>query len=161
MPAPRTSPEVSADGTQRWLADGVPHREDGPAVIKPGGSRCWYRHGLRHREGGPAIEMSSGTVAYFDMGKRHRDDGPAIIFADGRSRWWVKGELHREDGPAIEDNDGVDSGRWYIRGRQLTDDEIAQRRREQAAREESIAIAGQMQQGLPRPLRCGKPLALK
>lgn len=36
------------NGKQRWLRDGIYHREDGPAWVQPyGHGSFWYRNGLR------------------------------------------------------------------------------------------------------------------
>jgi hypothetical protein len=44
------------DERQEWWANGVRHREDGPAVIfKQTGRKVWFDKGLLHRVDGPAI----------------------------------------------------------------------------------------------------------
>lgn len=44
------------DGNTRWRdADGVSHRDDGPALVCANGDELWYRHGQRHRIDGPAV----------------------------------------------------------------------------------------------------------
>ncbi|WP_374555157.1 hypothetical protein [Aquitalea pelogenes] len=51
----------------------------------------WYKDGLPHREDGPAIE-SSYSKEWFINGDRHREDGPAIEFKFLQSkRWFVYG----------------------------------------------------------------------
>lgn len=42
------------------MLNGVPHREDGPAIEFQNGTKSWYLHGKRHRTNGPAIENSLG-----------------------------------------------------------------------------------------------------
>lgn len=51
---------VNPRGTY-WTLNGVPHREDGPAIEYPDGDQRWYRNGGYHREDGPAVENASGT----------------------------------------------------------------------------------------------------
>jgi hypothetical protein len=82
----------------RALADdaiGVPHRDDGPAVVYPGGVQAWYRNGLRHRVGAPAVVYPGGVQAWYRNGLRHRVGGPAVERADGSREWWVHGTLIR------------------------------------------------------------------
>lgn len=55
-------------GEQRFLRDGVLHREDGPALVSREGDEHWYRHGLRHRVGGPAVTSRNGATRYFEHG---------------------------------------------------------------------------------------------
>ena len=61
---------INEYGEHRWLIKGtlVAHREDGPAIIKPGKYQAWCLHD-----------------------KYHRIDGPAIMYNDGRKFWWVDG----------------------------------------------------------------------
>lgn len=43
---------VDADGTRRWLKNGVPHSEgDTPAVVYPDGMMEWYTDGILDRDG--------------------------------------------------------------------------------------------------------------
>jgi len=53
---------VGNDKIQRWFANGVLHREDGPAVEYADGTKFWYRDGKYHREDGPAIVWPSWYV---------------------------------------------------------------------------------------------------
>jgi hypothetical protein len=53
MSSPMLTIERSKDRIS-YYADGVLHREDGPAIEHRSGIVIWYRHGLRHREDGPA-----------------------------------------------------------------------------------------------------------
>lgn len=39
------NPIVDKNGTQRWVMDGVLHREDGPAAIYKNGTRDWWFDG--------------------------------------------------------------------------------------------------------------------
>ena len=66
------------DGTQEWTRNGLPDREDGPAIITPDGSRFWYR-----------------------KGKLDRDDGPAVEHADGSREWHLRGKLQRVKFPPL------------------------------------------------------------
>src|SRR5688572_6577352 len=49
-------------------------------------------NGVLHREDGPAIEMADGTREWWVKGLRHRADGPAYIWADGSEEYWMAGE---------------------------------------------------------------------
>lgn len=83
----------------RALADdaiGVPHRDDGPAVVSSDECyKAWYRNGLRHRVGAPAVVYPGGVQAWYRNGKLHRIGGPAVVCADGSAEWWVHGTLIR------------------------------------------------------------------
>ena len=57
-----------ADGTKRWILNGVPHRLDGPAIERSDGSKEWFLNGEQHREGGPARELANGTK---QIGRAH------------------------------------------------------------------------------------------
>ncbi len=46
--------------TIRYTLNGVPHREDGPAIIYSDGYKSWWLNGILHREDGPAIEKPNG-----------------------------------------------------------------------------------------------------
>lgn len=39
--------EVYTNGSQFWLRDGRPHRDNGPAIVRANGSKFWYRGGVR------------------------------------------------------------------------------------------------------------------
>ena len=79
------------------------------------GSKYWKNaEGLYHREDGPAIEWANGTKEWYLNGKLHRADGPAIEFANGSKAWYVNGKLHRAYGPAWEGYDGVNQ--WWFNG---------------------------------------------
>lgn len=56
---------VDRYGLVEYFKDGLPHREDGPAVIDPGYYQEWWLNG-----------------------ERHRKDGPAFVGADGSYEWW-------------------------------------------------------------------------
>ena len=62
--------KVYANGDKRWVLNGEPHREDGPAVERAAGHKAWYVNG-----------------------KLHREDGPAVELADGDKSWWLNGEV--------------------------------------------------------------------
>jgi len=55
-----------------WWADGLLHREDGPAVMYPSGIQFWYRKGKQHREDGPAVTYSDGSTLWYLSGKEVR-----------------------------------------------------------------------------------------
>lgn len=124
------------DGSERWELDHKLHRDDGPALLTPEGN-SWYRHGQLHRDGGPAVEMAHGTKKWFQYDVLHRDDGPAI------------------------DTGKPETSRWFIRGVELTPEEIAEKRRalaeeRQQRREKTIDQA--IADGVPRPVKTMKPL---
>lgn len=50
------------------------------------GDRCWFKDGVPHREDGPAIELGNGTKRWIVNGKRHREDGPAVE----HGKWGMK-----------------------------------------------------------------------
>lgn len=67
---------IQRNGTERWYSvdNGIPHREDGPAVIYPNKYEARYLNG-----------------------KYHREDGPARIWYDEREEWWLDGKRIRSD----------------------------------------------------------------
>jgi hypothetical protein len=69
-----TKKETCEDGSVRYYLDGVPHREDGPA-----------------------IEHSNGTKSYHLHGRFHRIDGPAVEYADGRKSFYINGVKYDEE----------------------------------------------------------------
>jgi hypothetical protein len=128
LPEPRLT--VLADGTREWRVGAVLHREDGPAVERPGGSREWWQRGERHREEGPAAEQSDGGRFWWRHGEPHREGGPAFEHADGTREWFLEGYRHRRDGPAVEHDDGTLE--WWFEGKRVTEAEhraLARRRR--------------------------------
>lgn len=92
--------KVERDATKIWYLHGVIHRDDGPAVERPGGTKWWFQYGKEHREEGPAIERSDGTKEWLRDGKHHREDGPAVECADGRKEYYLNGEKW-DDGASI------------------------------------------------------------
>ena len=105
------------NGSKRWVLDGKPHREDGPAYTKIDGSYSWFLNGNLHREDGPAYNMY-GSKKWYINGKLHREDGPAIEYDDGSKTWYINGKLHREDGPAVITINDIDSyNLWYENGK--------------------------------------------
>lgn len=79
---------------ERWLVDGILHRDDGPAVVSyydDGSVRTewWFKHGKIHRIGDhitntPAVTKydKGGNVeerTWYREGKKYRDDGPTCI----------------------------------------------------------------------------------
>jgi hypothetical protein len=69
------------------------HREDGPAVDRPGKYQAWFINGFYHREDGPAVEYVNGDKYWWLNGERHRKDGPAVELADGKYRYYLEGHL--------------------------------------------------------------------
>lgn len=67
------TPFVLPSGKTIWMANGLVHRLDGPAVIWPDGVREWYRKNLRHNENGPSIIRRDGSRAW------HLDGQPIPI----------------------------------------------------------------------------------
>jgi hypothetical protein len=68
----------------------------------------YYADGVLHRDDGPAIEHRSGIVMWYSHGVRHRADGPAMIFPAidilsantprvGFSRWFLNGVEYSEE----------------------------------------------------------------
>ncbi len=45
---------IGNTGNKEWWANGVRHREDGPARMYANGSESWFKHGVPHRKDGPA-----------------------------------------------------------------------------------------------------------
>jgi len=94
------------NGSKHWFKNGIPHRDNGPAIEHDNGDKSWYQNGMRHRDNGPAIEYANGTKSWYQCGKLHRDDGPAIEYANGSKLWYKNGYPHRDDllwfGPAME-----------------------------------------------------------
>lgn len=74
-----------------FVKDGVPHNDDGPAIIWFNGSLEWRTCGKLHRSNGPAVMASNGTLMWYNNGKRHRLDGPAIEFPSRRKAWYIDG----------------------------------------------------------------------
>ena len=58
----------------KWIMDGKPHREDGPALIHADGAQEWYVDGKRHREDGPAVICADGTQVWFLNGASYTED---------------------------------------------------------------------------------------
>ena len=57
--------KLKRNGTETWYKDGLFHRDDGPALIRPDGSKYWYLDGKSHREDGPAIELAGGSKSWW------------------------------------------------------------------------------------------------
>lgn len=129
------------DGTQirEYWANGLVHREDGPAAIVHDANgnairTAYYQNGRLHRDpkDGPACVVArcdkneNLTVwEYASDGKLHREDGPAVILSIPESGqttmelYYRDNVLHRDDGPAITfyDCEGVKTGEhWYSNG---------------------------------------------
>ena len=79
------------------------------------GATVWYNaEGLIHKEGGPAIVHSDGTKFWYVNGRLHRKNGPAIVRTDGHKEWWLNGRQHKEDGPAVIRSSGMYE--WWLHG---------------------------------------------
>jgi len=79
-------------------ANGLPHREDGPAIELDNGDKFWYFHGKIHRDNGPAIEGADGYEGWYRHHKLHRLGGPAVVFEDGSKSWNLDGTAYSEYG---------------------------------------------------------------
>lgn len=56
------------NGVKIWrTADGLRHRDDGPAVDF-GTVQLWYQYDVLHREDGPAIEFDDGDTGWYYRG---------------------------------------------------------------------------------------------
>jgi hypothetical protein len=63
----RQPDKIDHNGTQYWYLPGttIPHNEDGPAVLFPGGTAYYYLNGKRDRKGGlPTITGPGGFEEY-------------------------------------------------------------------------------------------------
>lgn len=58
------------------------------------GSKRWIVNGMYHRQDGPAIEEADGKKMWMHLGMVHRLDGAAIEKADGAKEWWVSGRQY-------------------------------------------------------------------
>lgn len=109
---------VGKGGVVEWRfggkRDGMLHRVDGPAVVRPDGAKEWFLNGRMHRVGGPAVEYANGYSEWYENGERHRVGGPAVEGVGGLKEWWVNGFRSRVDGPAVEEVAGSKS--WYLSG---------------------------------------------
>lgn len=85
--------ERTPDGVEKHYLSGELHREDGPAIIRPGGAESWWRNGKVHRDGDlPAMTTPNGTRCWYKEGKLHREGGkPAVILPNGDKEYWVNG----------------------------------------------------------------------
>jgi hypothetical protein len=83
---------VTKDGDKGWIANGIFHRTDGPAIMYANGDQVWMFESKCHRLDGPAFIRADSTQAWWVNGKRHRTDGPAIIRKNGDQEWWVNGK---------------------------------------------------------------------
>ena len=109
---------IDSEGTESWTLDGMMHRVDGPAFIRPDlGYVQWNKNGVIHRNDGPAVTYPGGE-RWYKHGKLHRLGGPAVTKPDGSKIWYIKDLMHRTDGPAIMHGDGRIE--WYLNGRRIT-----------------------------------------
>ena len=95
--------ETHDDGSVIYTHNGLPHRNDGPAIITADGSQHWYRNGERHRENGPAIEFADGSRHWYQNDALHRARGAAIEEPDGTRHWYHHGQVI-----ALDDKAGFD-----------------------------------------------------
>lgn len=144
-----------SDGTLKFFRDGVLHREEGPAVVRPcpgGSEKLWYRSGKLHRDDGPAIERENGRTEHWLNGERWLD-GPWVLLQkaegriiektnpeedgvelkvqpDGTVLWYRYDVLHRDDGPAVirPCRNGQHDFFWYQYGKEHRDDGPAEMR---------------------------------
>lgn len=81
---------ITRNGSYSYYKRGLPHREDGPAMVIYDGSRGtieqYYIRGLLHREDGPAVSRL-GLVLYYRYNRLHREDGPAKIHGNYCEYW--------------------------------------------------------------------------
>lgn len=63
------------DGSFEWWVGGIQHRDfnDEPAVSNKKAKR-WYYKGLPHRDNGPAVIYPNGTLRYYIYGKEIDED---------------------------------------------------------------------------------------
>ncbi|MEZ0262811.1 MAG: hypothetical protein ACAH80_17530 [Alphaproteobacteria bacterium] len=151
-------------GVYKWLVNGEPHREDGPAVEYKNGSKEWHLYGQLHREDGPAIEFIDGYRAWFINGLMHREDGPAIMLSDGMRGWYINGVPHRVGAPAIEFADG-DVEYWNngtfvcsFQAEQVASYEEAHAENKAFDRRVTEQTVGAIKQGVAAPLNIRRPL---
>ena len=111
---PAHNGEVLENGFQQWRnSDGLLHRLDGPAVIRPNGSQEWRQDGRLHRLDGPAVIQADGRQEWWQDGKRHRLDGPAVIGSDGSQAWWTNNQIITQEVMAwIKQNNISPSENW-------------------------------------------------
>lgn len=69
----------------------VLHKENGPAITRPGGEEWWYKNGILHRENGPAVIIPNRAKYWYRNGVYHREDGPAIEYHNGTVEYYVYG----------------------------------------------------------------------
>ncbi len=73
------------------------HRD---GVFYTNGSEFWYNNGIIHRDDGPAVIRPDGHQAWYQNGKRHREDGPAVTYSNGYQEWYFNGnniDIHLRD----------------------------------------------------------------
>lgn len=89
---------VGDNAYEEYRFRGNLHRDDGPSLVE-GDQSVWYRHGLEHRVDGPSALIGQERE-YRQYDRLHRDGGPAIE-SPGLTAWYRDGKAHREDGPAL------------------------------------------------------------
>jgi len=74
---------IDNSGTKKWLAGGLFHRVDGPALEYEDGEKSWYFHGMRHREDGPAIMWTDQIEWFLDDTQYSKPDYYQELFKRG------------------------------------------------------------------------------
>jgi hypothetical protein len=104
---------TDGDGTVRYyLYEGGPlHRAGGPAVENVAtGSREYWLNGDRHRDDGPAVERP-GRTEYWRFNLLHRETGPAVITAT--EEFWYRLGYPSEPPHPVASNPPADDGMNY------------------------------------------------
>lgn len=88
------------------------------------------------------VKVYEDSTEWFNKeGQRHREGAPAVEWHDGSFKsWWLNGECHREDGAAVECANGYK--RWYLNGRQITEEEFNQRMNKSSYEGKEVEIDG-------------------
>jgi hypothetical protein len=115
-------------------AQGVLHKEDGPARIWNDGVEEWYINGRLHRDNDLPAFKGRNKQIWYQHGKVHRVGKPAVLYEyEGanhtkREEWHVDGKCHKLDGPAIlkiitspDSQEEVDRAEyWYVNNTIIT-----------------------------------------
>ena len=91
---------IYPSGVEEWYKDGMPHREDGPALIFPYGDECWMQKGANHRRKGPATIWAGGEEEWWYKGIKMPPNYTKLDIVKGKIgdiigdiKWWFKYEL--------------------------------------------------------------------
>lgn len=106
-PTPHPKKIVDRYGWTRYYDEkGLPHRDDGPAVISnTGNCKIWYQHNILHRDDNGPSFISDYRMLWYKNGEKHRKNGPAVIRnlhshptkQTSVLEWWVNDTFkHRE-----------------------------------------------------------------